>query len=152
MSQPVEKQALIDLLEPPLQALGFELVDLDARIGGRGLLRIYIDREPAVTLADCELVGEQISAFLDVEDPLPGHYVLEISSPGIERRLRTAAHFERFLNDEIRVELKQARDGRRRFKGRLCDAGARAIAVDVDGTIWRLSLADIADARLVSGK
>ncbi len=152
MSQPVEKQTLIDLLEPPLQALGFELVDLDARIGGRGLLRIYIDREPAVTLADCELVGEQIGAFLDVEDPLPGHYVLEISSPGIERRLRTAAHFERFLNDEIRVELKQARDGRRRFKGRLCDAGARAIAVDVDGTIWRLSLADIADARLVSGK
>ncbi len=152
MSQPVEKQALIDLLEPPLQALGFELVDLDARIGGRGLLRIYIDREPAVTLADCELVGEQIGAFLDVEDPLPGHYVLEISSPGIERRLRTAAHFERFMNDEIRVELKQARDGRRRFKGRLCDAGARAIAVDVDGTIWRLSLADIADARLVSGK
>ena len=152
MSQSVDKQALIDLLEPPLQALGFELVDLDARIGGRGLLRLYIDREPAVTLADCELVSEQIGAFLDVEDPLPGHYVLEVSSPGIERRLRTAAHFERFLYDEIRVELSKPRDGRRRFRGRLCDAGAGAIAVDVDGTVWRLSLADIADARLVIGK
>lgn len=152
MSQLVDKQTLIDLLEPPLQALGYELVDIDARIGGHGLLRIFIDREPAVTLADCELVGEQIGAFLDVEDPLPGHYVLEVSSPGIERRLRTAAHFERFLNDEIRVELRNPRDGRRRFRGRLCDAGARAIAVDVDGTIWRLNLTDIADARLVSGK
>ena len=152
MSQSVDKQALIDLLEPPLQALGYELVDLEARIGGRGLLRIYIDREPAVTLADCEFVSEQIGALLDVEDPLPGHYVLEVSSPGIERRLRTAAHFERFLNDEIRVELTKPRDGRRRFRGRLCDAGEQAIAVDVDGTVWQLSLAEIADARLVIGK
>ncbi len=140
------------MLEPPLRALGYELVDLEGRIGGRGLLRLYIDRDPSVTLADCELVSEQIGAFLDVEDPLPGHYVLEVSSPGIERRLRTMMHFERFLNEEIKVELSKPSDGRRRLRGRLCEAGDQAIAVEVDGNIWRLSLADIADARLVSGK
>ena len=65
--------------------------------GGAVCLRIFIDREAGgVTLADCERVSEQLGAFLDVEDPLPGSYVLEVSSPGLDRRLRTLAHFERF--------------------------------------------------------
>ncbi len=62
-----------------MQALGYELVDLDAHVGGQGLLRIYIDQEAGIDLSDCELVSRQLSAFLDVEDPLPGQYVLEVS-------------------------------------------------------------------------
>jgi ribosome maturation factor RimP len=89
---------LIELLEPTVKALGFELVDVEANIGRRSLLRLFIDREPAVTLADCELVSGQISAFLDVEDPLPGSYLLEVSSPGLDRRLRTPEHFRRFVS------------------------------------------------------
>jgi ribosome maturation factor RimP len=85
------KQELIELLEAPLKALGFELVDLDIRLGRNGLLRLYIDKPDGVMLADCEFVSHQIGAFLDVEDPLPGSYTLEVSSPGLDRRLRTGS-------------------------------------------------------------
>ena len=149
MRQTVDKERLIELLEPAVAALGFELTDLDAHAGRRGLLRVFIDREPGVTLADCERVGEQLGAFLDVEDPLPGSYVLEISSPGLDRRLRTLAHFQRFVNARIKVELKVARDGRRRLTGLLVGTDGETVLVDVDGATWRVELNDIAEARLV---
>jgi ribosome maturation factor RimP len=149
VSGAVDKQRLIDLLEPPIEALGFELVDLDVLSGRRGLLRVYIGREPAVTLADCELVSRQLSAFLDVEDPLPGSYVLEVSSPGLDRRLRTLEHFQRFAGHDARVELKQPRDGRRRARGQLAGVEGDEIRIEVEGETWRLALKDIAMARLV---
>jgi ribosome maturation factor RimP len=149
MGQAVDKERLIALLEPAVAALGFELTDLEAHTGRRGLLRIYIDREPQVTLADCERVSEQIGAWLDVEDPLPGSYVLEVSSPGLDRRLRTLAHFQRFSNEQVKVELKQPRDGRRRLTGRLAGTEDEQVLVDVDGATWRIHLNDIAVARLV---
>ena len=149
MRQTVDKDRLIELLEPAVAALGFELTDLDAHGGRRGLLRIFIDRELGVTLADCARVGEQLGAFLDVEDPLPGSYVLEISSPGLDRRLRTLAHFQRFENARIKVELKVAREGRRRLTGRLVGTDGETVLVDVDGATWRVELNDIAEARLV---
>jgi ribosome maturation factor RimP len=140
---------LIELLEPTLQSLGYELVDLDAHPGRNGLLRLYIDSEAGVTLADCELVSEQIGAFLDVEDPLPGSYTLEVSSPGLDRRLRTAAHFERFAGERAKVMLKRARDGRRRFTGAVAGVEGENVLLDVDGEIVRLELNEIAEARLV---
>ena len=149
MGQSVDKERLIELLEPAVAALGFELADLDAHAGRRGLLRIYIDREPGVTLSDCERVGEQISAFLDIEDPLPGSYVLEVSSPGLDRRLRTPAHFERFKDARVKVELRSPRDGRRRLTGWLKGTEEGAILLDVDGEAWRVKLDDIAEARIV---
>jgi len=150
VGQTVDKDKLIELLEPPVRALGYELADLDAHAGRHGLLRIYIDREPGgVTLADCERVSEQIGAFLDVEDPLPGSYTLEVSSPGLDRRLRTAAQFERFAGEPVRVELKRALDGRRRFKGEIAGVEADAVLVAEDGRTWRFPLRDIAEARLV---
>jgi ribosome maturation factor RimP len=149
MNRVLDKKGLIDLLEPPLQSLGYELIDLEVRTGGDGLLRLFIDREPSVTLADCELVSQQIGAFLDVEDPLPGRYVLEVSSPGLDRRLRTPEHFARFAEFEIRVELVRPIDGRKRFKGRYTVPDEHAIEIDVDGTVWRLPLEDIAVARLI---
>lgn len=144
------KQELIELLEPSLKALGFELVDLDVRLGRNGLLRLYIDKADGVMLADCEFVSKQIGALLDVEDPLPGAYTLEVSSPGLDRRLRTPEHFERFSGDRVRIELKRAVSGRKRFKGVLLGIDAHdTIAVEVDGEEWALNLADVAMARLV---
>lgn len=144
------KQELIELLEPPLKALGFELVDLDVRLGRNGLLRLYIDKSDGVMLADCEFVSKQIGALLDVEDPLPGAYTLEVSSPGLDRRLRTPEHFERFSGDRVRIELKRAVSGRKRFKGVLLGIDEHdTIAVEVDGEKWALNLADVAMARLV---
>ena len=148
MGQTVDKERLIELLEPAVAALGFELTDLDAHLGRRGLLRVYIDSEPGVTLADCERVSEQLGAFLDVEDPLPGSYVLEVSSPGFDRRLRKLEHFARFIGERARIELREPQDGRRRLTGRLAGVEGGAILLDVDGDVMRVSLGDIAEARL----
>lgn len=151
-----DKQRLIGLIEPALTALGYELVDLDLRLGRRGLLRVYIDRtsddEGGVTLADCELVSGQVGALLDVEDPIPGAYDLEISSPGLDRKLRTLEHFERFVGREVRIELSRARDGRKRLKGLLRAVEGETIVVDVDGNAWRLALDEVGEARLVPPK
>jgi ribosome maturation factor RimP len=148
MGQTVDKERLIELIEPPLAALGFELADLDAHLGKRGLLRIFIDRKGGVTLDDCERVSEQLGAWLDVEDPLPGSYVLEVSSPGFDRRLRTLEHFARFTGERCKVELKDPREGRRRLTGRIVGTAGPDVAIDVDGTVWQVPLNDIAVARL----
>lgn len=148
VSGTTRKERLIELLEPPVQALGYDLVDLDAHAGGRGLLRVYIDHEGGIDLADCELVSRQLSAFLDVEDPLPGHYVLEVSSPGIERRLRTPAHFERFEGEEATIRLRTPREGRRKLTGRLMGVRDDAVIIEVDGTSWRVEPGEIESAQL----
>jgi ribosome maturation factor RimP len=149
MGQAIDKERLIGLLEPAIAAMGFELADLEVHRGRRALLRLYIDREGGVTLDDCQHVSEQVGALLDVEDPLPGSYVLEVSSPGFDRRLRTQAHFERFVGERVRVELKDALEGRRSFTGRLTGVQSGNVLVEVDGEVWRLPLNDIAVARLV---
>jgi len=143
------REELIGLLEPTVNALGYELVDLDVRPGRGGLIRLFIDKAPAVTLADCERVSRQVGDLLDVEDPIAGNYVLEVSSPGLDRRLRTPAHFAAAVGAEVRVELKAAVEGRRRFRGRLAAADGDAIEVQGDGTSWRLPLAEVSMARLV---
>ena len=148
MAEAVDKERLLALLEPAVEAMGFELADIDAHFGRRGLLRLFIDREGGVTLDDCQLVSEQIGAFLDVEDPLPGSYVLEVSSPGFDRRLRTLAHFERFKGENAKVELRDALDGRRRFTGKLVGVEGSEVLLEVDGELTRLPFGDIAVARL----
>ena len=150
MDHAIRKQRLIEQLELPVEALGYELVDLDVRVGRRGLLRIFIDKEEGVNLSDCELVSRQLSAFLDVEDPLPGRYVLEVSSPGLDRPLRTLEHFRRFRDCQAKVRLREPRESRRMLNGRLLGIRDESIVMDVDGEIWRLQPTDIASARLVS--
>ncbi len=137
------------MLEPVVNSLGYELVDLDVRTGGNGLLRLFIDHEPPVTLTDCELVSEQIGAFLDVEDPLPGRYTLEVSSPGEDRRLRTPEHFARVVGSDVRLELAVPRAGRRRFRGTLTAAKDAVVRLDVDNETMEFDLGEVAMARLV---
>ena len=149
LSYSATKNRLLELLEPPVQALGYELVDIDARTGGGGLLRIYIDREAGVNLDDCELVSRQISAVLDVEDPIPGHYVLEVSSPGLDRPLRTREHFERFCDHMVSVKLQHAVDGRRKFAGRLLSVDDQKIDVQIEDEVFSLDLVNVASAQLV---
>lgn len=149
MNRAIDKTGLVGLLEPLLESLGFELVDLDLIVGKRGLLRLFIDQEGGIDLADCELVSGQVGAFLDVEDVVPGSYTLEVSSPGLDRRLRTLDHFERFKGEEAKLELKRSHDGRRRLKGRLGGVEGELVVLEVEGEIWRLELPEIATARLV---
>ncbi|MEO1247900.1 MAG: ribosome maturation factor RimP [Pseudomonadota bacterium] len=141
---------LIGLIEPSVERLGYELVDLEVRLGGRsGVVRIFIDQAEGIGLDDCEKVSRAVSALLDVEDPLPGQYDLEVSSPGLNRKLTKAAHFERFTGEEVKVEMRFPIEGRKRFRGRLEGADAENVRIVVDGVEHSLPIATIDTARLV---
>jgi ribosome maturation factor RimP len=144
------RDELAKLLEPTVERLGYELSDLEARIGGQnGLLRIFIDKTDGISLDDCEKVSLAVSALLDVEDPLPGQYNLEVSSPGADRTLTKLAHFERFAGETVKVQTRFPIEGRRRFRGTLVSADEQNIVVEVDGLSHELPLATIETARLV---
>jgi ribosome maturation factor RimP len=146
----MSKVGLIKLLEPVVEQLGFELADVELRLGGQdGLLRLYIDKDGGIDVEDCQSVSRQVSAILDVEDPLPGNYTLEVSSPGLDRTLTKPAHFQRFMGEDIRVKLRFPLEGRRNFRGALKSANEENIEVEVDGESHSLSLATIESARLV---
>ena len=139
---------LVALIEPAVNALGCELVGVEY-VSGSALLRVYIDRPEGVTLDDCEAVSYQISGLLDVEDPIPGHYSLEVSSPGLDRLLFKAADFERFAGQQVRIRLGMPLDGRRKFKGVLHGLRGDDVVIEEDGRQFRLPLERIEHARLV---
>ncbi|PLX55104.1 MAG: ribosome maturation factor RimP [Chromatiales bacterium] len=145
----VSKEDLITLLEPVVDGLGFELVDVEFQSGGIGVLRVYIDKAGGIGLEDCAEASQQISALLDVEDPIPGSFTLEVSSPGLDRRLRTIEHFERYVGQRVKVQTKMPVSGRKRFTGELAGIEDGEICLDVDGQKHRVQLADIHSARLV---
>jgi len=148
------RDALMRLLEPPIEALGFDVVDIEfAQAGRGGVLRIFIDRRakdsgPGITVDDCANVSHAVSQVLETQDPIKGHYTLEVSSPGFDRILRTRAHFERFVGARIFAELKVPLDGRRRFVGELKSIAGDTIVVEVDGKAHSLPLERIQKARL----
>lgn len=137
------------MLEPTIEGLGYELTDLEAKFSGQnGVLRLFIDREEGISLDDCEKVSLAVSALLDVEDPVPGQYSLEVSSPGSDRTLTKLAHFERFAGETVKVQTRFPIDGRRRFRGKLLSADEDNIVVEVDGELHTLTMATIDTARL----
>ena len=144
------RETLLRLLEPVIEALGYELVELEFHPQGRGgLLRIYLDREGGIGVDDCERASRQVSSVLDVEDPIPGAYTLEVSSPGLDRPLRKAEDYTRFAGQRAKLELLLPRDGRRRFSGTLRGIEGSEVQIEVDGVIYRLPLADVGKARLI---
>jgi len=145
------RERLIALMEPLLQRLGYELVELEFSAGrAHAVLRLFIDREAGVTLDDCTQVSREVSTLLDVEDPIPSAYTLEVSSPGFDRVLRTQAHFGRFVGARVFVELKEPRAGRRRYTGKLLTVDEAGIALEVDREQVTVSFAEIGKARLAS--
>ena len=136
---------------PALADLGLECLGVEWVPGrGEGLLRLYIDNaERAVTVDDCEAASREVSALLDVDDPIAGRYVLEVSSPGIDRPLFNAAQFARFVGAEAKLTLKLPRDGRRRLRGRIADVSGEHIGMDVDGARMQFDHDEIESARLV---
>ena len=140
------RERLIALIEPLVGELGCELVDLEL---SAGLVRIYVDRAAGVRVEDCERVSREVSALLDVEDPIPTAYTLEVSSPGFDRVLRTRAHFDRFVGARIWVELKVPREGgRRRYTGRLAAVEDEGIALDVENETVSVQFREIGKAKL----
>lgn len=143
------RDSLIALLEPELEKLGYGLVELEYRgRGAGGLLRLYIEGPGRIGLDDCERASRRVSAVLDVEDPIPGSYRLEVSSPGADRPLRTAEHFRRFAGREASVRLARPCNGRKRLSGRLLDMEGEMVRMEVDGAEWAFPLGEIERARL----
>lgn len=166
MSRNPLHQRLIQIIEPVLQQSGFELVDLRFVLEQGGwVLRVQVDvllhevtdlsevPSDRVDLEDCENISRELSAVLDVEDPIPQAYHLEVSSPGIDRPLRTAAHFSHFAGSEAKVQLAvplhTATGERRNFKGVLKGVIDDKVEIDCDGQLFQLPIDDIDSAKLV---
>lgn len=139
-----------DLLRPTVQTLGLELWGIEHLMRGRSsLLRIYIDSDQGITIEDCERVSRQVSGILDVEDPLPGEYTLEVSSPGLDRPLFSSEQYQRFVGEVVNLRLRAPIDGRRKFKGVLEKAEADQITLTVDGALVNIAFAQIEKANIV---
>lgn len=138
------------LLEPVLKDLGLELVEREfVPAQGRFVLRLYIDREASpVTLDDCEKASKAIEGILDVEDLIPYSYVLEISSPGVNRPLRKEKDFERFLGSFVDVKSKEMIEGRHHFSGILTGIKAGKIALREGEREWLIPLGSLKKARV----
>ncbi len=138
------------MLAPGAEALGFELVDVEL-VGSpqHPTVRVYIDSPRGVTVDDCADVSHQLSAILDVEDPIPGSYTLEVSSPGLDRPLVRPEDFRRFRGELVRLRTFAPLEGRRNFKGVIVDVTAEHVVVEADRTRWRVAFGDIERARLV---
>lgn len=155
------------LLEPAVEALGYELVDLELNFSGRrGVLRLFIDRLGAaaapvsaeavagppsdgIRVEDCEAVSRQVSNLLDIEDPIGRDYDLEVSSPGLDRKLVKPAHFDRFAGQAVQGRLRKMLDGRRRFTGTLVGRSGTTVTVRVDDTDLTVPIEDLEVIRLV---
>ena len=143
------RERLIALIEPVLVRLGYELVELEYAAGrSQAVVRLFIDTPAGITVDDCERVSRDVAALLDVDDPIPTAYTLEVSSPGFDRVLRIPAHFERFVGERVFVELKAPRAGRKRFTGLLQGVTATGIELEVDKQKVEVPFEEIGKARL----
>ncbi len=144
-------QKLRRVLAAVVETMGYELVGVEFHARrDSALLRVYIDGETGITLDDCQRVSHQLGGVLDVEDLIAGRYTLEVSSPGLDRPLFEPRHFVRFAGSEVRIQLRELLDGRRKLIGRLL--GMRddeVVIVDAEGREWRVPLERIEKARLV---
>lgn len=148
MSAAVSK--LRELLQPVVEALDCELWGIEFQAGGkRKLLRIYIDSEDGIGVEDCERVSRQSSSVLDVEDIISGEYVLEVSSPGMDRPLYELAQYEKFTGEDVSLRLRFPYEGRRNFKGRLVAVDGDEIVLVVADTEYLFPIEGIEKANVV---
>lgn len=137
------------LLAPTVEALGFELWGLELLTQGKhSTLRIYIESENGVQVDDCANVSNQVGAVLDVEEPISGEYILEVSSPGLDRRLFALEQYPAYVGEGIEIKLRRAFEGRRKFKGVLRGIENDDIVVLVDDHEYLLPFGDIDKAQL----
>ena len=139
------------LLQPGAQAVGFDIWAVDyVQQEGSAVLRVYIDGQNGVTVDDCAAVSWQLSGILEVEDPLQGRYVLEVSSPGLGRPLVVPAHFQSVLGKRVKLDTYSYHLGRKRFQGQLMVADDEKIVLEVDGELYEIPYEDIRRASLVA--
>ncbi|WP_280548882.1 MULTISPECIES: ribosome maturation factor RimP [unclassified Halomonas] len=146
----IKDAALHALIEPVVSAMGFELWGIDHLSQGKhSRLVIYIDHQDGVSVDDCADVSRQVSAVLDVEDPVPGEYRLEVSSPGMDRPLFTLEQFARYAGHVVAVKLRLPFDGRRKFQGLLAGVESDEVLLQIDGEEYCFPIEGIDQARVV---
>lgn len=141
---------LAAVVQPTIEGLGYELVRLRLMGGKRNTLQIMAERpEGWIEVDDCARISRAVSAVLDVEDPIGGEYVLEVSSPGIDRPLTRMKDFERYEGYEVKIETAEAVDGRKRFKGVLAGVQDGEVLIEIPEGVIGLDFDLLADAKLV---
>ncbi|WP_354624640.1 ribosome maturation factor RimP [Psychromonas sp. MME2] len=145
------EERLVEMLKPSVEGLGYELVGIEyVRAGKHSTLRIYIDQDGGILVDDCAAVSRQVSAILDVEDPITNEYTLEVSSPGLERPLFTAAQYANFIGTEVRIQLRMPVQNRRKWKGTISSVEGEIICISVDEKEERFALSNIQKANIVA--
>ena len=139
------------IIAPSLEALGYEVVRVHLSNARPPILQVMAERasDGGMNVDDCEVVSRTVSALLDVEDPISGAYMLEVSSPGIDRPLTRAKDYERFAGFEAKVEMHRAVNGQKRFRGKLLGLAGDAVKLETEKGETALPLADIDNAKLV---
>jgi len=148
---PSSADAIVPIIEPSLEAMGYRLVRV-AFLGARSAtLQIMAERldEVPMTVDDCTQISRSVSALLDVADPIADAYMLEVSSPGIDRPLVRPEDYDRFAGFEARIELSEPVDGRKRFRGRMLGRAADSVRIIGETGEVQLPLAAITKAKLV---
>ena len=140
---------VVNVIEPVVTGLGYELVGAEFGQAENGMtLRVYIDKPEGIVMEDCAPVSRQLNAVLDVEDTIKSAYLLEVSSPGVDRPLFTEAHFAAQIGQEVKVRLTDGVGGRRNFKGPLIAVKDGVATVEVDGIDYDLSIDDVEQAHI----
>jgi len=147
----VDVEKIRKMAERVAASEGLHLVDVELKGGNaNALLRVYIDKATGVSHADCQLVSEQLSAMLDVEDPIPGRYVLEVSSPGLDRKLTKPSDFTYFVGRRARLVLREALGDQKVLEGRLAGFENGRVRLDCgEQGQQEVDLANIRKAQLV---
>ena len=150
MEMRLKSVKLTNLLRPLVEDLGYEFVGLEHGSNPKNpVLAVYIDNEDGIAVEDCEKVSREVAALLDVEDPIPGHYTLEVSSPGLDRPLFTLEQFEQFVGQVARISLYAPQEGRRKFKGEILGTEGDQVKLALDDSEVLLEMGNVAKARLV---
>lgn len=145
-----QEQQLTEMLTPTVEAAGYQLWGIElARAGKLTTLRIFIDKADGIMVEDCAVVSREVSALLDVEDPIPNEYTLEVSSPGMDRPLFTEAQFAQYVGQKVEVKLTVPQEGRRKFKGLLTALDGDMLVMEVDGKPYSLLFDNIDKANVV---
>lgn len=143
------KTQLEELVTPILEQEGFELVELQYRREPAGwVLRLFVDTPNGVTIGDCATLSGRVGDALEVKDIIPNAYILEVSSPGLDRLLKTERDFKRVLGKTLDIRAAEEISGKARFRGELIACDGQAITVNEKGTIYHIPLDKIAKARI----
>lgn len=144
------EKTVLELLEPVGKTHGYEIVDVDwTNDAGKSVLRVYIDKDGGVDVDDCSKLSGYFEDVLDMEDALSGKYQFEVSSPGLNRPLRTKPHYEKALGQKVHIVTHEKIDGRKNYKGILKAAEEAHVVVEIDNQEFQVPLAQIAKAHIV---